>query len=89
MKKILSLCTILSLLASGLDARNNYDDIGYMTFKYGLTSVEDDFSLDQHTFAVDFIPFFLHVSTRFFITFSMFSFISFVTCANSLLSLEA
>jgi OOP family OmpA-OmpF porin len=55
MKKILSLCTVLFVLTSDLDARNSYDDIGYMSFKYGLTSLEDSLSLDQHTFAVDFI----------------------------------
>ncbi len=56
MKKILSLSAILLALISSVDARSNYDDIGYMSFKYGLTNIEEDgFSLDQHTFAVDFI----------------------------------
>ena len=55
MRKSLSLCAILFALTSQLDARNSYDEIGYMTFKYGLTTVEDGLSLDQHSFAVDFI----------------------------------
>jgi OOP family OmpA-OmpF porin len=53
MKKFLSLCAVLSLFScEQLDA---YDDVGYMTFKYGLTTIEDDFSFDQHSFGVDFI----------------------------------
>ena len=55
MKKILSLCAVISLLLSNADARNGYDEVGYMTFKYGLTSISSDFSLDEHTFALDFI----------------------------------
>lgn len=55
MRKILPLCAVLFALTSELDARNSYDEVGYVTFKYGLTSIEDSFSLDQHTFAVDFI----------------------------------
>ncbi|HIP59698.1 MAG TPA: hypothetical protein EYH01_04625 [Campylobacterales bacterium] len=55
MKKILSLYALLFALTCELEARNSYDEIGYMSFKYGLTTVEDGFSLDQHTFAVDFI----------------------------------
>ncbi len=55
MRKSLSLCAILFALTSQLDARNGSDEIGYMTFKYGLTSIEDSLSIDQHTFAVDFI----------------------------------
>ena len=55
MKKTLALCTILFTLSSSLDARNGYDDTGYMTFKYGLTSIEDKLSFNQHTFAVDLV----------------------------------
>ncbi len=55
MKKLLPLCGILSLLISTSNAQNSYDEIGYITFKYGLTSISDDFALDQHTFALDFI----------------------------------
>ncbi len=55
MKKLLPICGILSILVSLSDARNGYDEVGYMTFKYGLTSISNDFSLDQHTFAIDFI----------------------------------
>ena len=55
MKKLLPICTALSLLLCSLDARNGYDEIGYMTFKYGLSSISEDFSLDEHTFALDFI----------------------------------
>lgn len=55
MKKLLPICTALSLLLCSLDARNSYDEIGYMTFKYGLSSISEDFSLNEHTFALDFI----------------------------------
>ncbi len=55
MKKLLPICTALSLLLCSLDARDNYDEIGYMTFKYGLSSISEDFSLNEHTFALDFI----------------------------------
>ncbi len=55
MKKLLPICASLSLLFCTLDARNGYDEIGYMTFKYGLSSISDDFALDEHTFALDFI----------------------------------
>jgi OOP family OmpA-OmpF porin len=55
MKKLLSLCAVLVLISPDLDARNRYDDTGYMTFKYGLTTVEDGFSLDQHSFSFDII----------------------------------
>lgn len=34
---------------------NSHDEVGYMTFKYGLTTITDDLSLDQNSFAVDFI----------------------------------
>jgi OOP family OmpA-OmpF porin len=53
MNKLLSLCAVLVLISPDLDARNRYDDTGYMTFKYGLTTVEDGFSLDQHSFSFD------------------------------------
>ncbi len=55
MKKLLPICASLSLLFCTLDARNGYDEIGYMTFKYGLSSISEDFALDEHTFALDFI----------------------------------
>jgi len=53
MKKFLSLCAVLSLLS--YNSLNAYDDIGYMTLKYGLTDIEDDFSFDQNSFGADFI----------------------------------
>jgi outer membrane protein OmpA-like peptidoglycan-associated protein len=55
MKKFLSFITVLSLFSTEMKAINSYDDVGYMTFKYGLTTIEDNFSFDQHSFGVDFI----------------------------------
>ncbi len=66
MKKLLMSGTLISLLISQSYAQspefsersamlNSYDDVGYMAFKYGLTTITDDFSLDQNSFAVDFI----------------------------------
>ena len=55
MKKFLSLCAALSLANISLYALDTYDDVGYITFKYGLTTVEDGLSLDQHSFGIDFI----------------------------------
>jgi len=53
MKKFLSLCAVLSLFST--EVLTAYDDVGYMTLKYGLTTIEDDFSFDQHSFGADFI----------------------------------
>jgi OOP family OmpA-OmpF porin len=55
MKKILSLGAVLFALTPNLDALENHDDVGYMTFKYGLTTIEDNFTLNQNSFGVDFI----------------------------------
>ncbi len=55
MKKQLLLSAVLALSISSLDARNGYDEIGYMSFKYGLTSITDELSLSQHSFSLDFI----------------------------------
>ncbi len=55
MRKFLSLCAALSIVSGSLYASDIYDDIGYATFKYGLTTITDDLSLDQHSFGVDFI----------------------------------
>ncbi|MCH9813410.1 MAG: OmpA family protein [Epsilonproteobacteria bacterium] len=55
MKNLLTLFGICGLLVSTIDARNGYDEIGYMTLKYGLTSIDDNIDFDKHTFALDFI----------------------------------
>lgn len=55
MKKLVPLCGLLCLLLSQAEARNGYDEIGYMIFKYGMTSIKDDINFEEHTFAVDFI----------------------------------
>ena len=55
MKKQLLLSAVLALSISSVDAKISYDEIGYMSFKYGLTSITDELSLDQHSFSFDFI----------------------------------
>ncbi len=55
MKKTL-LASAWALFASAsLNAQIIYNDTSYMTFKYGLTNVSSDFSLNQHSFGFDLI----------------------------------
>ncbi len=55
MRKWLMLLSILVLTTSYAEARSGYEKVNYLSFKYGLTSISEKLSLDQHSFSLDFI----------------------------------